>query len=76
MDKGDAGAISQYLRTLREEIAQIRAADRRFRLEVFHTPLDRAVHKEQALRLEQIMEELASLSRKKLERKKAGPKVK
>jgi hypothetical protein len=76
MDKGDAGVIRQYLRTLREEIAQIRAANRRYETEAFHHAIDRAVHKEQALRLEQIMEELASLSRKKLERKKAGPKAK
>ena len=75
MDKGDSGAISRHLRTLREEIAQIRAANRRYETEAFHHAIDKAVHKEQALRLEQIME-LASLSRKKLERKKAGPKAK
>jgi hypothetical protein len=76
MDKGDAGAISQHLKALREEIAQIREADRRYETEAFHHATDRAVQKERVLRLEQIMEELASLSRKKLERKKAGPRAK
>jgi hypothetical protein len=72
MDTEDAGTIHQHLKALREEIAQIRAADRRYRLEVFHTPLDRAIHNDQVLRLKQIMEELAELSGDKIPSKPKG----
>ena len=75
MDRGDPQAVRARIKALQEEIALIRAADWRYRLEVFHTPFDRPIHKDQVLRLKQIMEELASLSRAKIARKGPGPEV-
>jgi hypothetical protein len=75
MDKGDPQAIRARVRALQEEIAQIHAANRLYRKELFHHPFDVQAHNKQILRLEEILRELASVSRESIPRKEARPKT-
>jgi hypothetical protein len=75
MDNGDPQAIRARVRALQEEIAQIRAANRLYRKELFHHPFDVQAHNKQILRLEEILAELALLSRESIPRKEAEPKT-
>jgi hypothetical protein len=63
MDKGDPQAVRARVKALQEEIAPIREADRLYRTKLYHRWQDMRIHEEQSRRLEQILEELASLSR-------------
>jgi hypothetical protein len=66
MDKGDPQAVRERVKALREEITQIREAVRLYRTKSYHSWPDMQLHNEQSRRLEQILEELASLSREYL----------
>jgi hypothetical protein len=75
MDKGDPQAVRERVKALQEEIALIREAVRLYRTKSYHSWPDIQLHNNQNRRLEQIMEELASLSRDTIPRKRPGPRI-
>jgi hypothetical protein len=72
MDKGDPQAVRARVKALQEEITLIREAVRLYRTKRYHSWPDMQLHDVQSRRLEQILEELASLSRDTIPRKPSG----
>jgi hypothetical protein len=73
IDKADAVAIRKRTNALRDEIAQISEYNQLYCKKRRHRWLEKQSHKERISRLEEILEELVSLSRGKFARNELGP---
>lgn len=61
----DLWAIREHVKSLQREIAELRTANGAYLQQYLHSPTETADHKTREVRLQQIVDELARLSKKK-----------